>query len=105
MTLNKNQIEVAEKVARLLAESPLDSRIKEALLEDFDKIPEHLIIKLLEMLESEAKQLDVVVKEIDDFKKKQDKNWANLEKDQKALADSIVEKHLKKLEEEAKNES
>jgi len=97
MALQKTQKQTADRIAHLLAESPLDNEIKEVILNGLDNLPEHLIFKLQDALETEREELKRIAFEIDLFLKDQKKDWTELEQKQKTAADDIVEKHFQKV--------
>jgi hypothetical protein len=102
MELTETQKKIIDRVAHLLAESPLDDEIKQTIIDGLDTLPEYMIFELQDALEGEREELKRVAFDIELFLKDQDKNWQKLEADQKAVADQIVEKHVKKIEEEVK---
>ena len=95
--LNKAQEQIADKVGKLLAESPLDEEVKGVLLEGMDKLPKALLFKLLDVLENEKEGLEKVAFEFKLFIKEQDANWEQTEKDQQKAADTIADAWLEKL--------
>ena len=95
--LNQGQQQVADRVGKLLAESPLDEEIKQVLLDDVDQLPAHLLFKLLDVLENEREQLETVAFEIELFLKEQNKNWQQTEKEQQKAADTIADAWVEKL--------
>jgi|SRR3989344_1963487 len=95
--LNQGQQQVADRVGKLLAESPLDEEIKQVLLDDVDQLPAHLLFKLLDVLENEREQLETVAFEIELFLKEQNKNWQQTEKEQQKAADTITDAWVEKL--------
>jgi len=95
--LNQGQQQVADRVGKLLAESPLDEEIKQVLLDDVDQLPAHLLFKLLDVLENEREQLETVAFEIELFLKEQNKNWEQTEKEQQKAADTIADAWVEKL--------
>ena len=97
MALNKVQIDVAERVGKLLADSPLGEEIKTALMANMDKIPEHMIFKLLDVLENEQEELNRMVFEMDLFLKQQDKKWSKVGEEQQRIANALADKWVEKL--------
>ena len=95
--LNQGQQQVADRVGELLAESPLDEEIKQVLLDGMDKLPEHLIFKLLDVLENEREQLETVAFEVELFLKEQNKNWEQTASEQQKSADAVVDAWAEKL--------
>lgn len=95
--LNKAQEQIAEKVGKLLAESPLDEDVKEVLLEGIDKLPKELMFKLWDSLENEKEGLEKLVFEVRLFLKEQDANWEQTASEQKKTADIIADVWFEKL--------
>ena len=96
MALNKVQKEIAEKLGRLLAESPLDEEIKTAVIANLDKMPEGMVFRLIDALEMESEELDRIVFEMNLFLKEQVGRWEKVEKEQQDMADAIVNKWVAK---------
>lgn len=95
--LNKAQEQIAEKVGKLLAESPLDEDVKEVLLEGIDKLPKELMFKLWDSLENEKEGLEKLAFEVRLFLKEQDANWEQTASEQKKTADIIADVWFEKL--------
>lgn len=95
--LNKAQEQIAEKVGKLLAESPLDEDVKEVLLEGIDRLPKELLFKLWDSLENEKEGLEKLVFEVRLFLKEQDANWEQTVKEQQKAADTIADAWFEKL--------
>jgi len=95
--MNEAQTQLAEKIGKLLAESPLDEKIKSALLEKIGDIPEPLLFKLLDALKMENDDLERTAFDIDIFLKDQDKDWQKVVEDQKKVAGEVVDKWAEKL--------
>ncbi len=102
MALTDTQKQMADRIAHLLAESPLDDEIKQTILDGMDKLPEHLIFKLKDALEAEREELKSVAFEVDMFLKDQEKDWQALEKVQKQTAEKLVDKYAQKIEDQVK---
>lgn len=102
--LNQGQQEIAEKIGSLLAQSPLEDELKELVLDSIDKLPDYMIVELMQALESESEKLDQVVTDIELFLKDRDSQWDQLAEDQKAAANSIIDKYEKKIDDEMKLE-
>lgn len=99
------QNNMAEKLAHLLAESPLDEEIKEAILEKLDVLPEAVIIRLIDSLEKEREELKRIEFEDELFKQIREENWQDLEEKQRAFTDDFTNKVAEKIEAELeKNE-
>ena len=95
--LNQGQQQVADRIGELLAESPLDEDIKQVLLDGMEQLPEHLLFKLLDVLENEREQLEAVAFEVQLFLKEQKNNWEKTTQDQQKAADTIVDAWVEKL--------
>lgn len=96
----KIQKEVQERLARLLAESPLNNQLKEALLGSLDKIPDYYVFDLIDALEKERIGLEKIALDIKLFLEQQDEDWKKVEEKQGQVADEIIDEELKKLEDE-----
>lgn len=92
------QSEVTERLAKLLADSPLDEEIKKAILEGLDKLPDYLVFDLIDALENEKLELERIALDINLFLKQQSEEWQKLEEEQQAATDQLVEEELKKIE-------
>lgn len=97
MTLKNKQKELANKLGRLLALSPLNNDLIKILLSNIGKMPEPALAKLLMILEKEQAELQEISLDIKLFLKEQNKNWERLENDQKLHANKFVEEKLKNL--------
>lgn len=95
--MNEAQQKLADKIGELLAQSPLDDEIKNRLLEKMENIPEHLLFRLKDALETEKEELETVAFDIDIFLKDQDKNWQAVVEDQKKVAQGVTDKWVEKL--------
>ena len=102
--LNSAQKEIGDKIARLLAESPLDPEIKNELMDGLDRMPEAVLSGLLESLEKEHEGLKELATDIASWEERQDEAWQNLTAEQKAVADKWVEEMVQKLTDEAELE-
>ena len=90
--MNEAQTQLAEKIGQLLAQSPLDDKIKSALLEKMDEIPEPLLFKLLDALEMENDDLERTAFEIDLYLREQDEAWKKVTEEQEKIASEAVQK-------------
>ena len=99
--MNKTDTKKAQKLGKLLAESPLEDEIKQAIIDNIDKMPMDLVDKLIYSLENEQEVVDKIAKEVKDFIAKRDKAWADLGKKQQAAVDEIIDKEEKEIEKEA----
>ena|SRR3989344_5880114 len=87
---------LAVEIGGLLAESSLDQKIKDVILENLDILPEDLVFKLRDALKTEQDELDSVAFDIELFVKEQNERWAKLEEKQQqtvsAMGDELFEK-------------
>ncbi len=95
--MNEAQQKLADGIGELLAESLLDDEIKNLLLEKMEVIPEHLLFRLKDALETEKEELETVAFDIDIFLKDQDKDWQGVVQDQKKVAEEVTDKWVEKL--------
>jgi len=95
-------IEKAKTLGRLLANSPLALDLKMTVLENLSNMPEKYLDALIVSLENEAKGIETLLKEADEFIKGQDADWASLEMRQQEVADKIVAEELAQLDKDAK---
>ena len=84
-------------MGELLAESPMDEELKQLLLSNMEKIPEHLLFKLKDALEMEQEELENVAFEIKVFLKDKNAGWDKLAEEQKKAADTLVDVWAEKL--------
>ncbi len=89
--------QLAVEIGTLLAESSLDQRIKDAILERLDTLPEDLVFKLKDALTREQEELDAVIFDVELFMKEQDERWAKLEADQQSAASGMTDELFEKL--------
>ena len=88
---------MADRMGELLAESPMDEELKQLLLSNMEKIPEHLLFKLKDALEMEQEELENVAFEIKVFLKDKNAGWDKLAEEQKKAADTLVDVWAEKL--------
>ena len=100
--MTKEQKEIAERVAELLAQSTIDADLKEMIVEKFDRLPEYLVLELLDALETENDQLDLVVSKIDEFIDGQEAGWQDVENEQKNFAEKFLEEATQTLDDQAR---
>ena len=100
--MTKEQKEIAERVAELLAQSTIDADLKEMIVEKFDRLPEYLVLELLDALETENDQLDLVVSKIDEFIDGQEAGWQDVENEQKNFAEKFLEDASQTLDDQAR---
>jgi len=84
-----------QRVGTLLAQSPLDDEIKNAIIDNFDKVTEDQLDQILKSLERETVELTSLAKILKEFDSKQDNDWKSLEKEQEETASKIVEDAVK----------
>ncbi|KKT82633.1 MAG: hypothetical protein A3B99_04730 [Candidatus Yanofskybacteria bacterium RIFCSPHIGHO2_02_FULL_44_12b] len=97
MALKKVQKEIADKIGKLLAASPLDGKVKSSLIENLDKLPESMVFRLLDALEAEKETLDQIAFEGELFLREQEKRWAAAAKEQQKAVDILIAKWSEKL--------
>lgn len=88
---------LAEEIGTLLAESMLDQKVKDEILENLDTLPEDLVFQLRDALHKEQEELDGVVFDIELFIKEQNERWAKLEEKQQKAASSMSDELFEKL--------
>lgn len=98
-------IEKAKTLGRLLASSPLALDLKMTILENLSEMPEKYLDALIISLENEAKGIEILLKEAEDFIKGQDADWSSLETKQQEVADKIMAEELAQLDKDAKIDS
>ena len=98
----KIEKEIQERLAKLLAYSPLAEDLKKALIDNLDKIPDYHIFDLIDALEKEKVELERIALDIKLYLEQQDKDWKDLEAKQEALADEVVDQEIQKIEDEFK---
>lgn len=102
MQLTKVQKEIGERLAELLAQSVLDDKIKQVILDGLDKLPEYMVFKLLDALELENDQVEQIAADIEAYLLDQEAGWQEVEEDQQKFADKYIEDMAQKLDEEAR---
>ena len=93
--------ELQYKVKRcgvLLAQSPLDEAIKDAIVENVGKMTEDQLDQIIHSLERETIELVSLTKILESFDRQQDEDWKELEKKQQEKAEKIIENTTKDLE-------
>ena len=75
----------------------LDEDIKQVLLDGMERLPEHLLFKLLDVLENEREQLEAVIFEVKLFFEEQKDNWEKTAQDQQKAANTIANAWVEKL--------
>lgn len=94
------QKEIQERLAKLLAESPLDGQIKKVLLDKIGDIPDYYIFDLIDALEKEKIELARIALDVKFFLEQQDSDWKKVEAQQQQVADEVIDGELKKLEDD-----
>jgi hypothetical protein len=92
--------QLAAEIGELLAGSVLDKKIKDAILENIDTMPEDLVFKLRDALRDEKEEIDSVIFDIELFLKEQDARWAKLEEEQQKAADKLGDDIFEKLKDQ-----
>jgi hypothetical protein len=83
-----------ERLGELLAASPIDQEIKDAIIENAADLTDRDAEALLVSLEAEHTQLESVEKILKQFDLWQDEQWGMLETKQKQAADRIIDEFL-----------
>lgn len=96
------QKEIQERLAKLLADSPLAEDLKKALIDNLDKIPDYHIFDLIDALEKEKVELERIAMDVKLFVEQQDKDWKDLEAKQEEVADKVIDEEIQKIEDEFK---
>jgi len=95
--MNEAQQNLADRLGQLLADSPMDDELKQLLLNNMEKIPEHLLFQLKDALEMEQEELENVAFEIKVFLKDKNAGWDKLAEEQKKSANALVDVWAEKL--------
>ena len=95
--MNEAQQQLADRIGELLADSPMYEELKQLLLGNMEKIPEHLLFKLKDALEMEQEELENITFEIKKFIKEQNVGWDKLAEEQKKAADTLASAWVEKL--------
>lgn len=95
--MNEAQQNLADTIGELLAKSPMDEELKNLLLENMEKIPEHLLFQLKDALEMEQEELEHVAFEIKMFLKDKNAGWDKLAEEQKKAANTLTDAWSEKL--------
>lgn len=90
MDLTETQQKLADRIAALLAESPIDEWVKQELLDGLDHMPEHQLVQLVGFLSDQSRELSELEIELAALAKQHASEWKALEKDQEAMAMDIV---------------
>lgn len=98
--MSEKKLEKAKRLGSLLASSPIAHELKMAILANLSKMPEKYLDALVVSLENEAKGIEILIKEVDDFIKTQDADWEKVADDQIELADKIVSEEVLELKKE-----
>lgn len=86
-----------ERLGHLLAESPIDTEIKEAILAHLDTIPAYLLVGLLDALEAERESLKIVDFEIKKFEEDREKRAEESLGDGAIITQGLAEKWAQKI--------
>lgn len=98
----KMQKGIEERLAKLLADSPLAEEVKKVLVDSMDKIPDYHVFDLIDALEKEKIELERIALDIKLYLEQQDKDWQSLEAKQEQAADDIINQEIQKIEDEFK---
>ncbi len=85
-----------KRCGSLLAQSPLDEEIKNAVIESISKMTESQLDQIIQSLERETIELTTLTKLLKDFDDKQNNAWGDIEKNQREVADKVIEETLQK---------
>ena len=66
-------------------------------MDGMERLPEHLLFKLLDVLENEREQLEAVIFEVKLFFEEQKDNWEKTAQDQQKAANTIANAWVEKL--------
>lgn len=91
MDLTTGQEKIAERLAELLIASPIDEALKSSILENLDQMPMHHMVKLMEFLTEQGKELSTLETNLDDLVRQHQAEWRALEKKQDATAMAMVD--------------
>jgi len=97
--LTQTQIDQAEYLAQLLAESELSDDLKESIINNLDKFSDEQLTKLLHALreaDSATKTLDLAIQPL---MQEYERAWGQLEQEQEHAAESILTQHIKNIRE------
>lgn len=94
--------EMAERLAELLAQSILDDSLKDAIIDNLDKLPEEDVIKLIDALETENDQLLKIASDIETYLRDQEAGWEAVEEDQKNFINEFADKMAQALDDQAR---
>ncbi|MCI0418074.1 MAG: hypothetical protein L0312_02445, partial [Acidobacteria bacterium] len=81
-------------------ESLLDEEIKTALLDNLDKIPDHAVMALMDSLEKEREAIASLASDLEFMGRRKDLEWDELEAQQRAAAEQVIEEYLGQKEKE-----
>jgi hypothetical protein len=86
-----------QTLGRLLAQSPLDEKIKEVILTHLAQLTEAQIDGIISSLERETLELSELLRHIATFDSEQETRWNDLEVRQRKIAEEETQKVLQKL--------
>jgi hypothetical protein len=95
--------QLAAELGELLANSPMDEKLKKTILENIDTMPESLVFRLKDALENEKTEIDSVLYDIELFMKEQDERWEELEAKQRQAATEISDQLFEGLKDQPTN--
>lgn len=100
--MTKSQKEIAERVAELLVQSPLNDTLKDLIIDKIDTLPENMVSDLLNTLETENDRLEEIATKIGQYIDSQEAGWESVEEEQKSYSDKYLEDMAQTLDDEAR---
>lgn len=88
--LTEQQQKLADRIAQLLAASPLEDWIKTELLNNLDRMPEHQLVQLVGFLTDQESEMSSIEEELKALARRHAAEWKALEKKQESTAMNIV---------------
>ena len=92
--------QLAHQIGDMLAESPLDPKLKKLILDHLDMMPEDLVFKLKDMLEKEDSALNSFRVELESYLADQESSELRLEEEQRQAATKITDEIFDKLKDQ-----
>lgn len=100
--MTKSQKETAERLAELLVTAPVEEGLKELIVNNVDKLPESMVLDLLDALETGNDQLEALTAKVEAYIDAQDIGWQEVEKEQGSYAEKFLEGMAQTLDDEAR---
>ncbi len=91
-------LETAKRIGVLIAESPMDQRLKDSLLSQLELMSEDAWERLAQTLEAEKEFLSQLDQKLADYADWQSELWKKLELAQGRMIDDLVHDEIKDLE-------